>query len=292
MKNFKNGFSLAELLLALAIISIIAVMGYSVTKKNTEKAYNLYIYTGYNAIQNAMADASSKGYELDYDNFRTNSPYIRHIIKLLSATVDEEKTTASRIFITTPNNIKYELENFQKVMLYIKMTVPSNAFKITINNAPVVKKTKTFTFTYMGPKNCNALRNFDMCDVLIPVKGIEYNEGFEYKTNYINLNSRMDLLPFYIDDGIPSIINEYNEVNNSFTTNIDSDDKREYMSYSDAFLKKNALKRNNSSTTSNMQLKKTDETIIYITHPFPYTKDETKTPSNGIIRVANPRKIF
>ena len=40
MKILKKGFSLAELLIALAIVSIIATLGFTIAKKNVEKAYN------------------------------------------------------------------------------------------------------------------------------------------------------------------------------------------------------------------------------------------------------------
>ena len=91
MKKFKKGFSLAELLIALAIISIIAIMGLNITKKSAENAYNLYIYSGYSAIQSAIADASCRGYKADDcaegslsgDNTCT---FIKHIKKLLVAT--------------------------------------------------------------------------------------------------------------------------------------------------------------------------------------------------------------
>ena len=44
MKILKKGFSLAELLIALAIISIIAIMGYSITKK-IQKKLTIYTFT-------------------------------------------------------------------------------------------------------------------------------------------------------------------------------------------------------------------------------------------------------
>ena len=57
----KYGFSLMELLLVLAIISIISVMGIQLTKHSTDKAYNLYYYSGYINLYNSIADIRSLG---------------------------------------------------------------------------------------------------------------------------------------------------------------------------------------------------------------------------------------
>lgn len=40
MKRFKSGFSLAEVLLALAIVAIIATLGFTMSRKGIEHAYN------------------------------------------------------------------------------------------------------------------------------------------------------------------------------------------------------------------------------------------------------------
>ncbi|MBO5737806.1 prepilin-type N-terminal cleavage/methylation domain-containing protein [bacterium] len=62
MKRFKTGFSLAEVLLTLAIVSIIATIGFTMSRKGIEKAYNGYIYNGYNSLTIAIAEANARGF--------------------------------------------------------------------------------------------------------------------------------------------------------------------------------------------------------------------------------------
>ncbi len=49
-KIHKPAFSLAELLIAMGIIAVVATMGVSISKKGVERAYNQYFYTGYNGL--------------------------------------------------------------------------------------------------------------------------------------------------------------------------------------------------------------------------------------------------
>ncbi len=65
MKRFKSGFSLAEVLLALAIVAIIATLGFTMSRKGIEHAYNQYIYTGYNSMSIAIAEVISNGHAYD-----------------------------------------------------------------------------------------------------------------------------------------------------------------------------------------------------------------------------------
>ena len=85
MKKTK-GFSLAEVLIALAIVSIIATLGFTIAKKGIEDAYNLYIYTAYSSMQKVIIDANKRGdgAENNYDNF------VKRIISTFSSEKDEE----------------------------------------------------------------------------------------------------------------------------------------------------------------------------------------------------------
>ena len=47
IKKLNKGFSIAELLIVMAIISIIAFMGINIGRKNIEKSYNYYFYNTY-----------------------------------------------------------------------------------------------------------------------------------------------------------------------------------------------------------------------------------------------------
>ena len=54
MKKFKIGFSLAEILVCVAIIAVVATLGFSITKQSVARSYDLYIYNGYVSILNAF----------------------------------------------------------------------------------------------------------------------------------------------------------------------------------------------------------------------------------------------
>ena len=55
MKKFlEKGFSLSEILIALAIISVIATMGFSIAQKGIANAYQGYYYTGYLGMNTAL----------------------------------------------------------------------------------------------------------------------------------------------------------------------------------------------------------------------------------------------
>ena len=64
MKKNKKGFSLAEILLTLGIIAVIATLGFTATKKSIDNAYNLYIYTGYKGLTDAIFNANYKGLKI------------------------------------------------------------------------------------------------------------------------------------------------------------------------------------------------------------------------------------
>ena len=56
-KNSKKGFSLAEVLISVGIVSVIATLGFSVARTNLDRAYNMYVYTGAKYLSDAITDA-------------------------------------------------------------------------------------------------------------------------------------------------------------------------------------------------------------------------------------------
>ena len=60
MKKMKSGFTLAEILLCVGIIGVVSAMGLIVSKYTTERAYNMYYYTGYMNLYNALLEAESQ----------------------------------------------------------------------------------------------------------------------------------------------------------------------------------------------------------------------------------------
>lgn len=192
MKQKKRGFSLAELLVAMAIVSIIATMGFTISKKSIEKAYNLYVYTGYTGISDAMADATAHSGE----NITTivnpdvnerpelNPDYINYVRDLLNA-------GGAGNTITARNGIEYELqyigrhriningEDLDFRRIGVRMTVP-------IKKTGAGANTTTLRFAYMPDEPFGLL--------------IPYDEGNCANEYYGCIQDRVDLLPFFISD--------------------------------------------------------------------------------------------
>lgn len=82
----KNGFTLVELLLCIGIIGVVTAMGMLITKRSADSAYNLYYYTGYINLYNAIADARTIG-------LTSNSDIIKHANDILSSKVQTKETS-------------------------------------------------------------------------------------------------------------------------------------------------------------------------------------------------------
>ena len=181
IKIFKQGFSLAELLIVMAIIAIVTAMSFTIAKKGIKNAYNLFFYTGYNGIYEAIGDAIDYGYDITDGELESND-FIKHIVKILSA---EQTDDNSAVKITAPNGISYTIAYDSA---YTYEGTSGSIYKIVMQ-IPYQKESETasplvtlyyFTNLFNG--------------ILAPEAEINSN-------NNINLQSRKDLLPFYIDNG-------------------------------------------------------------------------------------------
>lgn len=217
-KRFQFGFSLAEILIALGIISIVATMGFSISKKGLERAYNQYFHTGYTGIQAALADAHFSGAS-NKDN------YIRDLFR---GKIDNG-------VIIAPNNIKFKIDE------------GSNSYKIVMT-VPGANGSKTIDLYYM-PDKYNFL-----------LVGGTYQD-------------RIDLLPFYVDDGIKGrLIKRYDAGSGNFSNPIYT--KRKFYSFKDAFC----------AVYPSTTVSYSGTNIIECTN--------TTATENGVLRVADPRKVF
>ena len=224
MKLSKLGFTMAELLLCIAIIGIVSAMGMTITKKSTEKAYNLYFYTGYVNLYNAIADAVESG-EDDYpdgrctgmsstgmpDNKPTDeTPFVQHIAKVLGVDEGELEPNGGSGSFTTKNGIEYRFVNQASCpganAARIYMYVP--AAKTRNNNGQI------------------GTELFYMSDIqqLVPTSYTLQNGN----NKIISLQKRRDLLPAYIDDGRVGRNNTLNRANWEYERPI-------YGSYKDVF---------------------------------------------------------
>ena len=113
----KNGFTMVELLLCLAIIGVVAAMGMTITKRSTDKAYNLYYYTGYMNLYNAIADAKAEA-------MSTTNEVMNHVSNILDATPNRN--------IVPSGNAGLSPETIE-----IEMTVPQRKNKTNNGQATV-----------------------------------------------------------------------------------------------------------------------------------------------------------
>ena len=180
MKLSKLGFTMAELLLCIAIIGIVSAMGMTITKKSTEKAYNLFYYTGYVNAYNAIADAVAAG---DASMTETNGAdgkidhsviptLVKHFAKCFN--VEESDVTwkaAVGYQISAANGITYYLYPYPGSFLAIWMNVPTSS-----------GTSKYVQLYYVLSTN-----------ELIP--------GNDDNATFFQIQNRRDLLAAYVDDG-------------------------------------------------------------------------------------------
>ena len=182
MKKFKLGFSLAEVLIALGIVSVIATIGFTATKHSINRAYDAYIYTGYQGITTAIAEANARGNEID----KNMDTFLNRVFELLNANDD----VTPGVFVA-PNGVEYRVTQVGTID-DDSVTPPRTKYYYTIEmKVPCKKqmdnKTKeTICLGYMPQ---------DRYGILVP-----FNAAYGC-TSTINLLERIDLLPFYVDDG-------------------------------------------------------------------------------------------
>lgn len=188
----KRAFSLIEVLLVMGIIAVVTAMGFSITKRGAERAYNLYWYTGYSALYDGTSDAWLK--EIIGPSNYPLTNYAAHICKLVRAEDNQCNTTVlsqhSNTF-TAPNGITFAMEQSSN----------NNYFKITMT----IPKPKT-------------LRSFPDKTVIVYNYSIGAPEqgGYVYPAavtgnGMLNLQTRADLLPFYIktNDNTSTVIKNF-----------------------------------------------------------------------------------
>lgn len=188
MKRLKKGFSLSELLIAMGIVSIIAVMGFTIAKRGIEDAYDRYIFTGYSNFMDAMNFAISEGVSSTDTVGLSNS-----IASLFEGEITSDGS------ILAPNGIEYSFKHFastpgsapSEIKRYysLEMKVPS------VNKNGTNKQSQCFVYA-----------PYKEWSILIPVNQIDHlpkqEEHPPICTSSIqNLHKRIDLLQFYIDDG-------------------------------------------------------------------------------------------
>lgn len=252
--KLKKGFTLAELLVCIAIISIISTMGIVISKKGMDKAYDYYVYNSYKSISSAIGDAISNGYSYDFEN----SDFSKYLQSLFS----------SQILVFNPDG-------------------GNNFALLSLNNGVVYKfnKTKEGHIRILLPSANSEGRILDFyLDPdhyeygLIPASNEVYN-------NSLSVLDRIDLLPFTIDDGeTGKIVSRLKEDFSDFEdpAYLDEDHKTiERYSYKKAFCNLQATGYDETITDwNNREIK------------FEISCDAGITEGKGVLRLLNPKKVF
>ena len=180
IKN-KKGFTLAEVLISVGIISVIATFAFTISQRGIERAYDQYVYTGYKGLIDAILSGLTEG--VVFDGELGDIDYIRNVLN-----AKQEGNNPS--FFTAPNKIKYQVF-FRQGHYYFKMILPS------LQRNDVRRES---CLAYFPEKNYGILLPYRQNSVC---------------TSTLDLSMRKDLLPFYIDDGIVGRT-QYNQATESY----------------------------------------------------------------------------
>lgn len=211
MKNNKKGFSLAEVLIAVTIAAIIATMGFTIARKGIERAYNLYVYTGYYALSTALSDSEDGlGYTirdcvLNNNLHNVNAcDFSKRFVNVLSGR--HVANTQNILSFDTPNGINYRIEKLEDNITppTEAQPKPENIYRIQMR-VPYVKtrnsSTKTVCMVYVENLRINDSYTENL---LLPYEIIT-NGSCSANISNININTniqdRKDLLAFYFEDG-------------------------------------------------------------------------------------------
>ena len=268
-----KGFSLAELLIAMGIIAIIAVMGLNISKNGIAKAYNYYIYNAYKTLSLAMAETGIK-----FDSVPNVNNALRNVASLLDTNL---------IFVQNYNHYEWTIKAKNNVTYKISTDVGNDFYQINIivpsakwvNDSGDILTTREFYFV-VDPEHINY--------GIIPVD-ISPNTPIanSFRKKSFNLAERRDLLPFTIDDGESARIvqkfykNDTGGISVQSPYFLDEDNKSlKIYSFKEAFCKLYGTYDSGKNT-------------VYTQRPPIYSCEGIATrTSSGVIRVLDPRKIY
>ena len=279
----KFGFSLAELLIALAIVSVIAVMATNISKKGIENAYNAFFYTGYKNLYDAIAEVTDEGEKPAGAMHRPPSKQFVEAIADLFDTEAEDycndsSSAENRIDIKAANGIVYSFQKFAQTdeseVYNIYMFIPGTRKK-SGNNVIVGK---TVRLLYAPDLNNGILVPVEILSTDSVLRPRAYNNdgtglaSDETTDTSINLQLRKDLLPCYIEDGKTGHIwYRYGESTpETFTP-------RTFTTFREAYCK----------MYGNLTIG--SRTFVNCSSPTSITKDSTPT---GALYFENPKKVF
>ena len=191
MKNLKFGFSLAELLIAIAIMAVVSVMSLQIAKHGMDHAGNMYFYNAYKGLDLAIRDANHSGIKMN-DSEAIDSNANKAFFNKLADTlvVDNSKMVynGNTFTMTAKNGVSYEFNGISS---------SSHTCSVTI-------------ITPMRSQNNRAYCMYVIDDeMLVPAETANnlINNG------YIDLLNRRDLLPAYLANGVRGKVRYFADTN-------------------------------------------------------------------------------
>ena len=206
MKNFKIGFSLAELLLVMGIMGVITALGITITKHAAETAYSRYWYTGYINLYNTIGYFNQKRFFEDVPGVNGGVAKINSADTFAAELRTVFSAAGQETEVVAKNGIRYNI---------VRQSVGLGNNVLGVGD-PVY----SITMTVPQPKS-RRFPNGSADTVLMYIP----QEGALIPTTLgdVSLQDRRDLLPVYYDTGVQN--------NNRITTQ----SSRVYSSYNRAY---------------------------------------------------------
>ena len=182
--KLRNAFSLAEILVVVAILSIIAIFGFKIAGDGIDRAYNDYIYTGYEGLNVAIKAAE----EINSDGIKeSESDFYEYLTQIFDAVMENDT-------IITPNGVRY----------IIRGEIPADSDIYYFQMQTPRRRTNNSSFN----NTCLAYYPDENYNLLLPV------ETTGNCATDLDIQQRPDLLLFYFEDGIAgrTIDGNYNPI--------------------------------------------------------------------------------
>lgn len=273
MKKQKlRGFSLAELLIAMGIIAVIATMGISIGKKGIERAYNQYFYTAYNGLYEIFSDVHEDQITL-YDNLSVNkcpTTTFSDYLKAYGGMTTGSDVQDSGIISYTGGFCSASFKAMNGVVVGIAKTakIGDYIYVPMLVSIPAPNNKKSYFELFYFPN--------DLSGIIMP------SPTEDSSKKLVSLQNRPDLLPFYIDDGKSGrIVNLYSTDTGSYVPGVYDAATDTFVPLSDGTF--NAFKYHSFKTAYCNSGKESITGMITCT---------SSGSEEGAIRAANPRKVL
>lgn len=278
-KNYKRGFSLAELLIALGIISIIATLGISIGKRGVERAFTKFFYAGYNGIYSVIMDANNDGTPMFKDasipnNSCPDSGFKEYLDLNLLETGDDVINDNNPLGTSSEYLCDASFRSTNGISVTIRKSAKNGVYTVIpmMIGVPAANNKRAYFEAFYIP------RGEKLQGLIIP------SSKEDKAKNIYNIQERADLLPFYLDDGLIGRVSKQKSGNSYIFVVYDKSKEKwepvgtegaftpfEYRSFKDAYCSGNQY----------------SERLDNIINCSGYSASE-----DGTIKPGNPKKIF